>query len=272
MAKKKTLSAQEFTEQLLAGLRAAIDGGAHKLQGTPSSPGLFPNTAPGPALAEKALDSEFLREVPAPAPPKATRTKSTSTANRYVSITDKGRQFVQEQDSPAKLVGALRDSLQQQGAVLATEVETARAEVRAFREGVDGLLSVLDEHSRRYQATASALQAAVDRLARQPTPVSPIPRATNDGHSADWLDEVVRFVRDHKRVNPFSIPTLPRIYQHLRQTRPSLTLGQFHDGLRTLQAQRKILLGPYTQAPATIEDAQNALFLDREVKYYVDLP
>jgi hypothetical protein len=51
-----------------------------------------------------------------------------------------------------------------------------------------------------------------------------------------------------------------------------LTLARFHDGLRTLYKQRRISLWPYTLALATIDDPENALFLDREVKFYVDLP
>ena len=65
---------------------------------------------------------------------------------------------------------------------------------------------------------------------------------------------------------------LPRIYATLKQSRPSLTLGQFHDGLRMLRDQARIRLKPYTRALATIDDARNALFLDGEVMYYVELP
>jgi hypothetical protein len=67
-------------------------------------------------------------------------------------------------------------------------------------------------------------------------------------------------------------PNLKRVYEHLRQTHPALTLGEFHDGMRTLHQQRRIRLDPYTQALATLQDPIHALYLDREVKYYVDLP
>ena len=90
--------------------------------------------------------------------------------------------------------------------------------------------------------------------------------------AADWLDEVVSFVAAVKKQNSFARPTLPQVYEELKKTRPDLSLGQFHDGLRTLHQQRRILLGPHTQNLATIPDVRNALYLDREVKFYVDLP
>jgi hypothetical protein len=66
--------------------------------------------------------------------------------------------------------------------------------------------------------------------------------------------------------------TLPQVFERVRARKPDLTLGQFHDGLRRLQDERRIRLSPYTQALATLDDPRNALFLDREVKFYVELP
>jgi len=87
-----------------------------------------------------------------------------------------------------------------------------------------------------------------------------------------WGEDVVLMAAGQKQRNPYQRLTLPQVFERLRAKHPSLTLGEFHDGLRRLQDEKRIRLGPYTQALATLDDSRNALFLDREVKYYVELP
>jgi hypothetical protein len=85
-----------------------------------------------------------------------------------------------------------------------------------------------------------------------------------------WLDAVVRLAQEQRTKNPFQRLTLPQLYAELRQQHPSLNLAEFHGGLRQLHEQGRVRLGPYTQALATLDDPRNALYLDREVKYYVE--
>lgn len=66
-------------------------------------------------------------------------------------------------------------------------------------------------------------------------------------------------------------PTLPALYDQMKVKNPDLQLSQFHDALRDLQDQKKIVMMPFTQPFATMKDPQKALFHDREVKYYVDV-
>ena len=66
--------------------------------------------------------------------------------------------------------------------------------------------------------------------------------------------------------------SLPDVYAKVRELQPDLTLGQFHDGLRTLRDQGQVRLLPFTRAYATIPDLRNALFIDGEVMFYVDIP
>ena len=79
-------------------------------------------------------------------------------------------------------------------------------------------------------------------------------------------------ITEQKQRNPLQRLSLPQMFERLRVRHPALTLGQFHDGLRQLQDEHRVRLGPYTQALATLDDPRNALFLDREVKFYVELP
>ncbi|MBM4073338.1 MAG: hypothetical protein FJ271_31110 [Planctomycetes bacterium] len=94
----------------------------------------------------------------------------------------------------------------------------------------------------------------------------------SDAADDQWLEVVLRMAADQRQMNPFQRLTLPQIFERLKGERLNLSLGQFHDGLRRLHQQNRIRLGPFTQALATLDDPRNALYLDREVKYYVELP
>jgi hypothetical protein len=272
MAKSKTLEEEKLTAQLLDGLRKGLDSNPHRLQGTPKNPGLFPGGKAGEKLAQRALEGGLVRQVPSPEPPPQ---KKGTKPPVYVSLTDRGHQLVLESDSPLKALTALRETLEVQGSQLAKAVQTAAEETAAWREKVEQFQQGIRNQFTHYQQLSQAFQAMLDRLGRQspapppqPLPIPPHPGKPPEG----WLDEVVRIVAEQKKHNSFDRPTLTRVYEQLKKSQPGLTLGQFHDGLRALLAQRRIRLTAYTQTLATLPDAQNALYLDREVKYYVDLP
>jgi hypothetical protein len=198
------------------------------------------------------------------------------------------KQVLERSDSSALLQG-LTDSLK----MLAAGTNGVPS---AFTDGVGHLIHKLDtlkadvqntvaEASRPLEAIRTTLQLLqeniggvlnrmkpvdVDELTRKLTAVRPgsPPAATLE----DWGQEVVRLVTEQKQRHAFQRLTLPEVFERLRGRRPDLTLGQFHDGLRRLQDEKRIRLSPYTQALATIDDPRNALFLDREVKFYVELP
>jgi hypothetical protein len=117
----------------------------------------------------------------------------------------------------------------------------------------------------------------LDDIRRQLGPAAPVaaptpPAVAPAAPLAAWLDRVLTLINQQRERDRFQQLNLPALWQQLRQGQPDLTLGQFHDGLRTLRDQGRIRLVPFTRALATIEDPRNALFLDGEVMYYVDLP
>jgi hypothetical protein len=267
MGKAKASAEDKLKAQLLDGLRKGLDGSTRRLQGAGKNPGLFPGGKTGEAVVRRALDGGLVRQVPSPQPAKP---GGRSKPPVFAVVTDKGRLLVLDSDSPAALLSGLGESLSAQGVALSAAVQAAGGEVSALRESLDQLHKGLNAQLAAYQQTAQAVQAALER-ARQQSPAHSA-SARQEPHADAWLEDVVQMVAEQKRRNSFERATLPRIYEQLRKSRPSLTLGQFHDGLRALQAQRRIRLAPYTQALATLEDAQNALYFDREVKFYVDLP
>jgi hypothetical protein len=62
--------------------------------------------------------------------------------------------------------------------------------------------------------------------------------------------------------------TLHDLFQELHAAWPSLTVGQFHDCLRTLKAEGKIRLAPFTRALTYVAHEAEPLYLGGEVMYY----
>ena len=117
--------------------------------------------------------------------------------------------------------------------------------------------------------TASAVTSAIEK-----TDVVP-PSAVHETATAPppaIADEIVRRVGRQREINRLQRFTLTHLFNELRLLFPALLLSHYHDALRALQEQRKIILLPFTQPFTEMSEPQAALFLDREVKYYVDLP
>ena len=65
---------------------------------------------------------------------------------------------------------------------------------------------------------------------------------------------------------------LPELYRHLKNNHPGLTLGQFHDLVRGLYADRKIYLHPWTgPLYERCPNRPGALLAGHEVVYYASL-
>ena len=78
-------------------------------------------------------------------------------------------------------------------------------------------------------------------------------------------------VAEQKRQNAFAALTMKDVFDRLKTSNPQLSLGQYHDGMRRLHKERRVRLAPYTLALATLPDPNLALYLDNEVKYYVEV-
>jgi hypothetical protein len=241
---------------LLAALEKILDGTARQLLGAANAGAIF-GTKEG-ALAEAALSRGLIEEVSEPQPTRPTKKKTSPV--RYARITETGRQWVMEKSSPLAIAEGLRDSLNAQSEALTDTVRATQTQLAEVASAIEQLSRALKEQAERHHQVARALLSLLEQGRKGSPP------------EADWLDEAVQIVAERKRQNSMTRPTLPQLYAELRKSHPTLSLTQFHDGLRTLHSQRRILLGAYTLALATIPDHLNALYLDKEVKFYVDLP
>lgn len=89
--------------------------------------------------------------------------------------------------------------------------------------------------------------------------------------TVSWLDTVVTMVVEQKRVNSFQSLTMKQVYDRLLSTMPTLTVGQYHDGMRQLHRERRVRLAAFTQALATLPCVVTPMYLDNEVKFYVQM-
>jgi hypothetical protein len=264
--KPKSKTEDATQAKTLESLRKALDGAPHRLQASgQKTPGLFPGGKAGATLANKALEAGLLELTPSPENHKG----KGKQPPRFVRITERGRRFALDGGDLATLLTSLGESLAAREADLAGSVRRIGEQFQAWREQLEETQQALHARFADHQQASQTLRAVLDRSHR---PGEPHPAAQPKPLADDWLDEAVRIVTDQKQQNPFERLTLPRIYEQVRKIRPDLTLGGFHDGLRLLQEQRRLRLTGFTQALATLPDAQNALYLDREVKFYVDLP
>jgi len=211
------------------------------------------------AAAKWCLDNNWLE------PTGASVGKGKSQKELY-RLTSEGLKSILAHGDASKLLRRLQESVEQLSVQVGDVVSALQASLPALKSAISQLgerLKPPDLDELRRLASATALPESSKQQR---------PAATSAGERMDWGKEIVKMVSEQKQRNAFQRLTLTVIYQRLRASYPELTLGEFHDGLRRLQEQRRILLGPYTQALATLDDARNALYLDREVKYYVDLP
>lgn len=89
------------------------------------------------------------------------------------------------------------------------------------------------------------------------------PRKTTKTNSA-----LESYLRDYGVDHPYAHCPLPELY---RAATPDLTIGQFHDVIRELQADRRIRLHPFTGAMYQLRDEQYAMVQGQEIKFYVEL-
>lgn len=87
-----------------------------------------------------------------------------------------------------------------------------------------------------------------------------------------FSQKVASIVADVQAKNSLERPTIRKVYDLAKADLPGMSLDEFQQGLAAMHKQRAIRLDPFTQALATHPDLNAIMPLDRENKYYVDLP
>lgn len=232
--------------------RAVADPTPRPLFGTKARPGVFIGSgAPLKAAAALCEQSGWVEAT-------GEFEGKGKTRKPLYRITPAGARYVVEHAESAEL---LRDML----AVL----DFKRERLQGLHDDLASLQKVIGQQTQ-------VLGQCLERFA--PPDLShilhPAPTAAHAGngqsHTNGWQQAALTYLADFKRRNAFGFCPLPELFRQTAEAR-GMTIGQFHDEIRQLLADRRIRLHPFTQAAYQLQDEQYALISGQEIKYYVEL-
>jgi hypothetical protein len=206
------------------------------------APGLFATNAAGKQAAQEARTAGLFDIV-------RRETKGKSTLE-YVGLTEKGLQALLAQTSPRPLLAALLKAIEECERRLETWVE----EVRKNRNSLEGLRALAEKVLTHLQ-----------------NPEAMLPPWSRNGHCADPKSRIVDLLRGWHASGKLGDHPLPELYEQVRTSSSKLTLGQFHDALRTLHEEQKIYLHPWTGPLHELPRPPFSLLVGHEIAYYASL-
>lgn len=233
--------ADKSTQLLLDALSRAIGEPAGiPLHGTKKTPGLFGTTLAAKQLAQRCLDEGYLQPLTSEGPP-------ATTGDRWI-ISEKGLSFLLEQWSPRRILEDLVRVLQSRQAQV-DELVTAAQE---WRQGLGSLQNTVER--------------VLQQILQAPTPTVHAAALPSRNGTSSWLSGVLSYLGERQATGDCP---LPELYRHLQRSLPTLSIGAFHDGLRSLHEQHQIYLHPWTGPLYEIPEPPFALLVGHEIAYYV---
>jgi hypothetical protein len=241
--------ADKSTQLVLEALsRAVADPAGLPLYAGKSSPGLFAPTAPARLAAQRCKDDGYLRVLHSESRGKV--------VHEICSITEKGLAYLLDQASPKQV---LED--------LVRAVEARRTQV-----------SELVSSARQSQASLELLKAIVEKVLTQ----FQSPGAHSSGLNGDtrpperngsetWTSALLSQLAQWHASGASGDCPLPEVYRRVQRLAQSLTVGQFHDGLRQLHQHEQIYLHPWTGPLHELPEPLYALLIGHEIAYYASL-
>jgi hypothetical protein len=198
---------------------------------------LFAPSAAGRSAAQRCKEAGYLHIL---------RTEKRGRATREIcAITNKGLAYLLRETSPRRI---LEEFL---GALEARQQQAAE------------LVAV----ARQMQTTLDALRATAEMIlqqAPQPTVIGPVSSNGAFAASSDLLVLLQRWQGSGASEDC----ALPDLYRQARERTASLTIGHFHDALRSLHEKQQIYLHPWTGPLYAVPEPSYALLVGHEVAYY----
>lgn len=234
--------AEPLTLLILDALRLGIaEAGELPLFAAKGAAGLFPATAPGKQAAQQALDHGWIR-------PLRTETRGKTIVELCVP-THEGIRWWLEQTSPRPVVEALLSAIRSSEARCAEWAQEART--------AQTHLTTLHE-------------AATHLLARFPE--GKVPDSLPwDRPDKDLPQQIVDRLKQWNASGKLGDCPLPELHRTLQSAAPNLTIGQFHDALRTLHDRRAVWLHPWTGPLYELPEPALSLLVGHEVAFYASL-
>ena len=240
--------ADKSTQLVLDALgRAAVDPAGVPLHGNKKTPGLFAASAAAKQAAQRCKDEGYLGVI-------RTETKG-KTVSEVCALTEKGLAYLLAQVSPKQVLEDFVRALETRQSQVGELVSTAR----------------------QWQANFDAFKATVEKVLQQinkpsqagPGPLGAYHAGTHQSNGSDtWLPALLGHLREWQGSGAMEDCPLPELYRQARQTAPDLTIGHFHDGLRSLHDREQIYLHPWTGPLYEIPEPSHALLVGHEIAYY----
>jgi hypothetical protein len=178
------------------------------------------------------------------------------------ALTEKGLSYLLSKVSPKQVLEGLvqaLDSRRNELAVLTTAVQELAASLTAFR------------------ATAvKVMDAAVPRPDLAATHAHWLGKAPNGlpavglNGTSDCCPALLSVLDKWQGSGAAEDCPLPELYRRVKQA-PGLTVGRFHDALRSMHERAQIYLHPWTGPLSEIPDPALALLVGHEIAYYASI-
>jgi hypothetical protein len=206
-------------------------------------PGLFATSTSARQAAESCKQNDYLRVV---------RTDTRGKAKHEVcTLTDKGLGYLLSQSSPKKVLETLVQAL-----------ETRQQELAQLTAATQRMAASLDA----LKASAEKVMSAVAKSDLAVTHARWLDRAKENGTPGDLCPTLLAHLARWHSAAPAEDCPLPELYRRLRPA--AVTIGQFHDGLRTLHDRAQVYLHPWTGPLHEIPDPALALMVGHALAYY----
>ena len=237
---------------LLDGLRAALNGEEHRLCQVGKRDGLFASRTglPGEA-ADLALREGLLEH---------TRTETERGIDiAWVRLTPAGTEYLYNHDSPRAVLGEMRDMLR----VAATGVPVWQdAMLKSLEKLADHITNEMGNYMDKLDSLTKRVEEALRRAEVSPE------LAANLQSVIPWGLEALAYLDRRKAGGITNACPLPELFAALRGKFPTLTIRDFHDGLKRLGDNRAIRLAEYA-GPGSIPQPEYAMMQSGKLWYAV---
>lgn len=242
----------KVTETLVVALKQALtEPTEQRLFRSGKLAGLFPGrTGASAEAATRALRDDLLEVTR-----KETKGK---TVTDWVRITPRGVAFLHEHDSPDRVLEALRAAL-----------DDARTSVPRWKvelsQSVQAMAQKLAEESQRFTERLEALTRRVEEALRMLAHGRPgVPEFLTT--EVPWALDLLAYL-ERRRDEPYGC-TLAELFTAVVALHSSLSIADFHHGLRRLQEHRVVRLLPFRQPPEELPQPEYALLEGADVLYH----
>ena len=160
------------------------------------------------------------------------------------ALSEKGLAFLVEGTSPRLVLEALVSALRASSNQITTLINGVRAG--------QGAMAALQAHTEK----------VLQQLDRPSEPSADHPKRR---------EAILAYLKRRHDTGTLADCPLPDIYRHLQSHCPSLTVGQYHDWLRRLNAEAALYLHPWTGPLYELPEPALALLVGHEIAYYASL-